>query len=48
MIKCETFQHDYQLVNFCNENYITKENIISLLFKPELLFSYKLFYEVNN
>ena len=48
MIKCETFEHDYQVVNFCNENHITKENIISLLFNSELLFSYRLFYEVNN
>ena len=48
MIKCETFQHDYQLVNFCNENHITKENIISLLFNPELLYSHRLIYEVND
>lgn len=48
MIKCEGFEYDYQVANFCNDNHITKDNIIAVLWSPDLLFSYRLFYEINN
>lgn len=48
MISCKTFEHNYQVTDFCNENNITKNEIIALFFSPELLFSYCLFYEINS
>ena len=48
MIKCEGFEYDYQVANFCNDNHITKDNIIAILWDSNLLFSYRLFYEVND
>ena len=48
MIKCECFEHDYQVVNFCNDHHITKNDIITILWDPGLLFSYRLFYEAND
>jgi hypothetical protein len=48
MIKCEQFEYDYQLSHFCNDNHITKNNIIAILWNPDLLFSYRLFYETND
>ena len=48
MIKCEGFEYDYQVVNFCNDNHITKNDIIAILWDPGLLFRYRLFYEVND
>lgn len=48
MIKCKSFQYDYQVSDFCNDNHIAKDNIIAILQIPDLLFSYRLFYETNN
>ena len=48
MIKCKGFKYDYQVSNFCNDNHITKNNIIAILWSPDLLFSYRLFYEIND
>ena len=47
MIKCKSFEHDYQVEDFCNENHITKNDIIALLFNDALVFGYRLFYETN-
>ena len=47
MIKCEGFEYDYQVTNFCNENHITKNDIVAILWYPDLLYSYRLFYEIN-
>ena len=48
MIKVQSFKYPSELVEFCNIYNITKENIITLIFEPQSLFSYKLFYETNN
>ena len=48
MIKCKEFEYTYQLSNFCNDNHITKNNIITILWSPDLVFSYRLFYETND
>lgn len=48
MIRCQSFQYDYQVTNFCNVNHITKNNIIAILWNPDLLFGYRLFYETND
>ena len=48
MIKCKSFKYDYQVSNFCNDNHITKNNIIAILWRPDLSFSYRLFYEIND
>ena len=47
MIKCESFRYDYQVTDFCNENHIIKNDIIAILWNPDLLFGYRLFYETN-
>ena len=48
MIKSKGFEYDHQLSNFCNDNHIIKNDIIAILWNPDLLFSYRLFYEVND
>lgn len=48
MIKCESFEYDYQVSNFCNNNHITKNDIIAILWNPDLLFGYRLFYKTND
>ena len=48
MIKYESFEYDYQVSNFCNDHHITKNDIIAILWNPDLLFGYRLFYETND
>ena len=47
MIKCKAFEYDYKLLKFCNDNHITKNNIITILWNADLVYSYRLFYETN-
>lgn len=47
MIKSASFRYDYQLSDFCNNNHITKDNIVAILWNPDMLFGYRLFYEIN-
>ena len=42
MIKYKGFQYDYQVSDFCNDNHITKNDIIAILWDPGLVFSYQL------
>lgn len=46
MIRTKSFIHSIDIANFCNENNITKEKIISICFKPEYMYPYVIFYEV--
>ena len=45
MIYCDSFETSIQLTKFCNNNKLTKKEIISIIFKPDCTYSYVIFYE---
>ena len=47
MIEHEVFQHGYDVVEFCNKRSITKEKIITLIYREDKMFCYELFYECD-
>ena len=47
MIKHKLFTHGYDVVVFCNEENITKEKIIAVVYREDKEFCYELFYEGN-
>ena len=45
MIKSDFFDSHKDLTKFCNRNNITKEKIITIIYRPDTVSHYVIFYE---
>lgn len=46
MIMCKTFENEYGLAVFCNNNGITKDMIVQITYNSRGYYTYTLFYEI--